>query len=304
MGTIVDISSARRRKQSTSAADWSRLWTTSVLGGVGLTLFLTATIVATCATLMVCAATAEQLSAPPKKRRWELERKHGQDILRQSGIAVLPAKEFSDYDKAVTYCKDRNCRLVSKPSGTDPDKALSYVAQDAADMTFMLQRWKRLGKIKAPFLLQDFMAGTEMAVGGWFGPGGWNEGWLENWEFKKFANDDLGMSLHAPRNSGDELVNPGSCLIVALRQPLDVGRFLEGVDATRINAIDERIDNGHSCRARLPLGREPCRVPARLAASVIVLAGLLPFRVIPAHEATAFGARGSGICTSFSSPSS
>ena len=33
-----------------------------------------------------------------------------------------------------------------------------------------------------------------MAVGGWFGPGGFNEGWCENWEFKKLMNDDLGVA--------------------------------------------------------------------------------------------------------------
>jgi phosphoribosylamine--glycine ligase len=134
------------------------------------------------------------VSASEESARWELERKHGQDILRKNGISVLPAKEFHDYDAAIAYVEKRSTRLVSKPSGTDPDKALSYVSADPADMIFMLQRWKKLGKLKAPFLLQDFMSGTEMAVGGWFGPGGWSSGWLENWEFKKFANNDLGIT--------------------------------------------------------------------------------------------------------------
>jgi phosphoribosylamine--glycine ligase len=33
-----------------------------------------------------------------------------------------------------------------------------------------------------------------MAVGGFFGPGGFNEGWCENFEFKKLMNDDLGCA--------------------------------------------------------------------------------------------------------------
>ena len=134
------------------------------------------------------------VSATQESARWELERSHGQQVLSKAGIQTLPAKEFTDYDQAIAYVKKRNMPLVSKPSGTDPDKALSYVSKDPADMVFMLERWKRLGKMKAPFLLQDFMSGVEMAVGGWFGPGGFNEGWCENFEFKKFANDNLGVT--------------------------------------------------------------------------------------------------------------
>jgi phosphoribosylamine--glycine ligase len=33
-----------------------------------------------------------------------------------------------------------------------------------------------------------------MGIAGWFGPHGWNEGWEENFEFKKMMNDDLGVS--------------------------------------------------------------------------------------------------------------
>ena len=134
------------------------------------------------------------ISASQEAARWELERSHGQAVLASAGIPTLPAEEFADYDRAIAYTKTRGSRLVSKPSGSDPDKALSYVSQDPADMVFMLERWKQLGKLKSPFLLQDFMSGIEMAVGGWFGPGGFNEGFLENWEFKKFANDNLGVT--------------------------------------------------------------------------------------------------------------
>jgi phosphoribosylamine--glycine ligase len=83
--------------------------------------------------------------------------------------------------------------LVSKPNG-DVDRALSYVAKSPADMVYMLERWKRLDKHKGPFIMQDCIYGTEMAVGGWFGPHGFNEGWCENWEFKKLMNDDLGVA--------------------------------------------------------------------------------------------------------------
>ena len=33
-----------------------------------------------------------------------------------------------------------------------------------------------------------------MAVGGWFGLGGFSKHWCENWEFKKLMNGDLGVA--------------------------------------------------------------------------------------------------------------
>ena len=81
---------------------------------------------------------------------------------------------------------------ISKPTGDEPDKALSYVAKSPADMVFMLERWKKMKKHKAPFIMQRFVKGIEMAVGGWFGPNGFNAGWCENFEFKKLMNGEMG----------------------------------------------------------------------------------------------------------------
>ena len=125
--------------------------------------------------------------------QWELDRGMGQNVLKKHGISITDGKTFNDYDKAIAFVKKTDIRYVSKPSG-DADKALSYVSKSPADMVYMLQRWKKLGKLKAPFILQEFIAGTEMAVGGWFGPGGFNEGWCENWEFKKLMDGDKGVA--------------------------------------------------------------------------------------------------------------
>lgn len=124
---------------------------------------------------------------------WELDRSVGMKVLKRAGIECPPTKEFNDYDAAIAFVKKTMLRYVSKPSDS-PDKALSYCAKSPADMVYMLERWKRLNKLKNPFILQQFIGGTEMAVGGWFGPGGFNRGWCENWEFKKLMNDDLGVA--------------------------------------------------------------------------------------------------------------
>lgn len=124
---------------------------------------------------------------------WELDRGIGQEQFAAHGIPTLPGKEFSDYDKAIAYVVKNDKRYVSKPSG-DADKALSYVSKTPDDMVYMLERWKKLGKLKAPFILQEFVAGVEMAVGGWLGPHGFSGPWCENFEFKKLMNDDKGVA--------------------------------------------------------------------------------------------------------------
>lgn len=134
------------------------------------------------------------VGATQESARWEVDREYGQKMFQKHGIETLPYKMFSDYDKAIAWVKKEDRPFVSKPAGDNPDKALSYVSKSPEDMVFMLDRWKKLGKLKPPFMLQDFVKGVEMAVAGWIGPGGFNMGWEENFEFKKLMNDDKGVA--------------------------------------------------------------------------------------------------------------
>lgn len=123
---------------------------------------------------------------------WEMNRGTGIDIFEKSGIKCIDSEVFNNYDKAIAFVeKNADKRYVSKPSG-DADKALSYVSKSAADMVFMLEKWKKDNKIKSPFLLQEFVTGIEMAVSGWFGRNGFCDYFLENFEFKKLMNEDYG----------------------------------------------------------------------------------------------------------------
>ncbi len=58
-------------------------------------------------------------------------------------------------------------------------------------MIFKLEGWKK-EKLNGPFMLQETVEGTEVAVGGWFGPGGWNSCIIESFEEKRLMNDGLG----------------------------------------------------------------------------------------------------------------
>lgn len=129
----------------------------------------------------------------PEHAKWELDREYGQKILEDHGVEIAPSTTFTDYDKAIAFVKKKMKRYVSKPTGgLEADKSLSYCSSGPDDMVYMLDRWKKINKLKTPFILQEFVPGIEMAVAGWFGPGGWNDGWEENFEFKKLMNDDMG----------------------------------------------------------------------------------------------------------------
>lgn len=130
--------------------------------------------------------------------KMELDRQHGQDTMKKAGIPIMESRAFFDYDSAIAYVKKHPHMLVSKPSG-DANKALSYVADNAGDMVYMLERWKKkpqtasLAKQEG-FILQEKKKGIEMAVGAFFGPGGWAKPLIVNFENKKLMNGDLGVA--------------------------------------------------------------------------------------------------------------
>lgn len=138
------------------------------------------------------------LAPSPAAADLELDRAAGQNAMRKVGIPIMESREFHDYDAAIAFVKKNPKFLVSKPSG-DANKALSYVASDAADLVYMLTRWKgredlRRAAKQEGFILQERKYGIEMAVGGWYGPGGWSKWFYENWEYKKLMDGDLGVA--------------------------------------------------------------------------------------------------------------
>lgn len=127
--------------------------------------------------------------------QWELDRKFGQAVFQKAGIEIPVSKEFTRYDDAIAFVKKTMKRFVSKPcNDANADKALSYCASGPDDLIYMLERWKKADKLKGSFILQEFIPGIEMGVSGWHGPHGWNEGWEENFEFKKLMNSDIGCA--------------------------------------------------------------------------------------------------------------
>ncbi len=132
----------------------------------------------------------------PEAGDLELNRAKGQQAMKKAGLQVIPGVVFNDYAVAAKYVEKHPTYLVSKPSG-EADKALSYVAEDAASLCYMFGRWEKNDQYRSDakkhgFILQEKKSGCEMAVGGWFGPGGWSRWWYENFEYKKLMVGDLG----------------------------------------------------------------------------------------------------------------
>jgi phosphoribosylamine--glycine ligase len=177
----------------------------------------------------------------PEHAEWEHNRQAGQKLLEDAGIETLPSKTFSDYDQAIAYVKKTMKRYVSKPTGGfEEDKSLSYCSSGPDDLIFMLERWKKLGKLKTNFILQEFVPGTEVAVAGWFGPGGFNEGWEENFEFKKLMNDDLGVAT-GEQGTVSRIVKSSKLakeVLIPLEGALEKAGYIGNMDVNCI--IDEK----------------------------------------------------------------
>jgi phosphoribosylamine--glycine ligase len=125
---------------------------------------------------------------------WELDRKTGMDVFKKAGIPIPEFKEFKDCKAAIKYVEREGRGFVSKPCWAEEDKNMTYLGKTPEALISMLQRWDKECRMKGDFILQELVKGVEMAVGGWFGPGGFNLGWCENWEEKKLYVGGLGPS--------------------------------------------------------------------------------------------------------------
>jgi phosphoribosylamine--glycine ligase len=126
---------------------------------------------------------------------WESDRALGMQVFKKAGIPVPPYRGFTNYDDAIAYVGRRDEPFVSKPSGKCDDKGLSYVPKSAQGLRWKLAKWKAMGKRAGlDFILQEKISGIEVAVGAWFGPGGFAEGFEQNWEFKKIGAGDIGIN--------------------------------------------------------------------------------------------------------------
>lgn len=100
--------------------------------------------------------------------RLEDDRIFGLQAMEEAGINVPPWEAFNDPATAIAWLKKEQKRCVLKPIDEAPDapKDATYVARDAEDMIRYIE--SRLTKKVKAFVLQEFVAGTEISTEAWW----------------------------------------------------------------------------------------------------------------------------------------
>jgi len=126
----------------------------------------------------------------------ENDRGFGQKEMEDAGLDILPRKGFSSFDEAIPFLEKEPKQTVFKPCGTvQQNKILTYVGlrEDAGDMiTFLHQMKAKFSDQIKEFELQDFVAGVEVGVSGFFNGKDFVEPIEISFEHKKLMNGDIG----------------------------------------------------------------------------------------------------------------
>lgn len=129
----------------------------------------------------------------------EDDRMFGLEAMEECDIQVPPYERFTDLGAAKEYIRKGNKRYVYKPDGgQDNDTDTTYVATSSEDMLANID--KLFAKTKQhPFVLQEFIKGTEVSVEGWFNG---EDFYLVNvtLEEKKFMTDGHGPNTGCAGN--------------------------------------------------------------------------------------------------------
>ena len=130
--------------------------------------------------------------------RLEDDRSFGQEELKKHRIPIIPYKNFTSFDDAITFVQENPGRYVIKPSGEAPNvKSFLFVGEedDGKDVLQVLEAYKKAWskKIKV-FQLQRRVAGVEVAVGAFFNGKKFITPINVNFEHKKLFPGNIGPS--------------------------------------------------------------------------------------------------------------
>lgn len=131
----------------------------------------------------------------------EDDREFGIKVMEECGINVPPYEKFENPTEAKAYIRKNGGRYVFKPftqGGTTQDTATTYVSKDAEDLIGFIDTLWSMAK-NAPFILQEFIKGTELGVEALFNGEDFFllSGTIEE---KKFMNDNKGPNTGCSGN--------------------------------------------------------------------------------------------------------
>lgn len=129
----------------------------------------------------------------------EDERLAGIQFMEAGSITVPPYQRFDNPNEAKKFISETNKRYVYKPDGgQDQDAETTYVSKSAEDLLEVIDKIYSASK-NSPFILQEFMEGTEVSVEGWFNG---TEFYCINatLEEKKFMNGGVGPNTGCSGN--------------------------------------------------------------------------------------------------------
>jgi phosphoribosylamine---glycine ligase len=133
----------------------------------------------------------------PTVKSAELERNRGlgMKMIEKHGIEVPHFETFKTLDEAIDFAWKADQPYCFKPLGDEPDKALTYIAHDPADLVAWLEKQSENGlKLKGPCILQEKIDMIcEVGIAGWMGKNGFLPGKFNvNFEYKKLMPGDYG----------------------------------------------------------------------------------------------------------------
>lgn len=135
------------------------------------------------------------------EHRLEDDREFGINFMEHCGIEVPPYSRFDNPSEAKSFLKTNKKRYVFKPftiGGSTQDTATTYVSKDSDDLIEYIDELWEMSK-KAPFILQEFIEGTEIGTEAFFNGTDFYllTGTLEE---KKFMNDNKGPNTGCSGN--------------------------------------------------------------------------------------------------------
>lgn len=138
------------------------------------------------------------IGGTPYTDQLEDDRSFGQEELKKVGISIIPYWNFTNFDEAIAFVKERPDRYVIKPSGEAQNvKRFLFIGEEETgrDVIEILESYKKVWskKIKV-FQLQKRVVGVEVGIGAFFNGNDFVYPVNVNFEHKKLFPGNIGPS--------------------------------------------------------------------------------------------------------------